>query len=177
MYVPGPGTTQRFFMILSAVFALSATIGCGGKTDDANDESDDSGTHSHDHHEGEDTDLPDDFDDSRTILSNDGVFTATYAPNPDPPPESVEFSVLITISDPDNSTVTLTGAEVTDVDSTMPSHGGHGMNVVPVVTDNGDGTWTAAPLKYHMPGYWVLHVEADINGETDRADFDISCCE
>ena len=49
------------------------------------------------------------------------------------------------------------------------------MTVEPELTDNGDGTFTAAPFEFHMPGYWVIHATvADTNGTEERADFDVA---
>ena len=156
------------FIVLTYVL-----IGCGDKSGGSADDAEDTATH-HDH---SDSDLPEDFDDAREQISNNSLFYAEYEPVTDPIPESTEFTVQITLYDPTDTNTKLTDAIVTQVDSTMPAHGGHGMNVNPVVTDNGDGTWTAGPLKYHMPGHWVLHVWTEHNGDADRADFDIACCE
>ena len=47
-----------------------------------------------------------------------------------------------------------------------------------IAKDNGDGTFTAAPFEFSMPGYWVLHATvADENGTEERIDFDVDCCE
>ena len=85
-----------------------------------------------------------------------------------------KFSVT---SDPSNPTASLNDAVITLVDATMPAHGGHGMTVTPDVTDNGDGTAVAGPIKLHMPGYWVLRVDLEVNGAEDAAEFDIECCD
>jgi hypothetical protein len=162
------------------VASLVVLVGCQSKNDDNNTDSaarehnsdDDSG-----HMDQDDTDPPDDFDASRTVTSNDGLFTAVYVPTPDPIPESIEFSVAVTITDPTDPNLALSDVVITSIDATMPSHGGHGMNVNPVVSDNDDGTGEGSPLKFHMPGYWMLHVEATVGGQSDRADFEIDCCE
>ena len=151
--------------------AILATA-CSSPTDSK----DDTG-HTHDHSGHGDTDLPDDFDDTPEKLSVDGLAWVAYETKDGTLPESTEFAVLITLSDPADSSSTLDDATVTAVDATMPSHGGHGMNVTPVVTDNGDGTFTAAPIKLHMPGHWVLHVDVEVDGAPDTANFDIDCCD
>ena len=52
------------------------------------------------------------------------------------------------------------------------------MTVEPQVTDNGDGTFTATPFEFHMPGYWVIHaLVTDTSGTEERVDFDVDCCE
>jgi hypothetical protein len=131
----------------------------------------------HDHSSASDTDLPDDFDDTQEKLSQDGLAYVTYTTDDGTLPESVEFGVTITLMDPDDQATVLDNATVTTVDATMPSHGGHGMNVTPDVTNNGDGTFTAMPIKLHMPGHWVLHVDIEVNGVTDTTEFDIECCD
>ena len=141
----------------SAMLALA--IGCGN-------EEKETGT-SHDHDDHENTGLPDDFDPSTEQSSSHGV-TVSYASDPSPIPESSEFSI----------TFTVTGGTMTEADATMPTHGGHGMPVSPVLNDNGDGTYTAGPFEFQMPGYWVIHaVVANEDGNEERVDFDVDCCE
>jgi hypothetical protein len=139
--------------------------------------------HSHKHHTGHDhddngdTDLPDDFDGTQEKLSQDGLAWVSYVTESGSFPESTEFSVNVTLADPSNPTASLNDAVITLVDATMPAHGGHGMTVTPDVTDNGDGTAVAGPIKLHMPGYWVLRVDLEVNGAEDAAEFDIECCD
>jgi len=123
--------------------------------------------HAHDHH-GE-SDLPDDFDPTTELTVHNGETVVSYSTDPTPIPESALFAVTFTVSE---------GARITGADATMPNHGGHGMTVEPQVTDNGDGTFTAAPFEFHMPGYWVVHaLVTDANGTEERADFDVDCCD
>ena len=147
---------RRFMTIVFALLAL----GCGTE-DDADD-----WEHDHGEHHG-DTDLPDDFDPATEHTSSTGV-TVSYASDPSPIPESTEFAITFTVS----------GGTLTEADATMPTHGGHGMPVAPQLTDNGDGTYTAEPFEFAMPGYWVIHATvADENGTEERVDFDVDCCE
>lgn len=53
------------------------------------------------------------------------------------------------------------------VDATMPHHG-HGMNVTPVVSRDGD-LWLAEGLLLHMPGRWEFTVDVVREGEIERA--------
>ena len=111
--------------------------------------------------------LPDDFDPATERTSSTGI-TVSYVTDPTPIPESTEFSITFTIDD----------GTITEADATMPTHGGHGMAVTPSMTANGDGTYTAAPFAFHMPGYWVIHVVVeDDGGIQERLDFDVACCE
>ena len=138
---------------------ILTTTACGDKNDD------DSGGHDHNGHG--DTDLPDDFDPATEHTSSTGV-NISYVADPSPIPESTEFAVIFTVS----------GGTMTEADATMPTHGGHGMPVAPQLTDNGDGTYTAEPFEFAMPGYWVIHATvADESGSEERVDFDVDCCE
>ena len=142
------------------VTALMLTMFACGSTDEGTAEPE-----PHDHHE--DTDLPEDFDPSTEHVSSTGV-TVSYVTDPSPIPESTEFAI----------TFTVTGGELIEADATMPTHGGHGMPVAPALTDNEDGTYTAEPFEFAMPGYWVIHATVeDESGNRERVDFDVDCCE
>ncbi len=160
---------------MRTLLLCSLLIGCSSPSDG---DKTDSGS-SHDHSSHGDTDLPDDFDGAQEQLSSDGLALVSYTTETGDIPESTEFSISISLMDPDPTSqgTLLSNATVTAADATMPSHGGHGMTVTPVVTDNGDGTATAAPIKLHMPGYWVLHVDFEVDGVMDTVDFDIDCCD
>ncbi len=147
-------------MRLHRIIALSTLIAACGS--DASD----SGHHMHD--DGG-ANLPSDFDPTTELTAHSGAITISYTTNPAPIPESLLFSITFTVSE---------GATVVGADATMPTHGGHGMTVEPQVTDNGDGTFTATPFEFHMPGYWVIHaLVADTSGTEERVDFDVDCCE
>jgi len=141
-------------------------MGVVGCTADDKSETGQTQEDEHAHHHG-DTDVPDDFDPTTELVSESGI-TVSYTTNPAPIPESAEFSV----------TFSLGAGVMTEADATMPTHGGHGMAVFPEVTDNGDGTYTATPFEFHMPGYWVIHATVvDENGNEERVDFEVDCCE
>ena len=143
--------------LLCTVFIFAASCG---------EPEEETGTaHNRDDHG--DSDLPADFDPRTEQVSSHGV-TVSYASDPSPIPESSEFSIAFVVTD----------GTMTEADATMPTHGGHGMPVYPVLTDNGDGTYTAGPFEFQMPGYWVIHaVVADENGTEERVDFDVDCCQ
>ena len=148
---------------LITICLLTLTFACGDKGEDSGAAANE---HDHSGHHG-DTDLPDDFDPATEHTSSTGI-TVSYTTDPSPIPESTEFSV----------TFSLSGGTMTEADATMPSHGGHGMPVAPVLNDNGDGTYTAAPFEFQMPGYWVIHATVrDDNGTEERVDFEVDCCE
>ena len=113
--------------------------------------------------------LPDDFNPTTELTTHNGTVTVSYTSDPSPIPESTLFAVTF---------ATDNGAVIASADATMPNHGGHGMTVEPALTDNGDGTYTAAPFEFHMPGYWVIHATvADASGVEERADFEVDCCD
>lgn len=53
------------------------------------------------------------------------------------------------------------------VDATMPEHK-HGMNYLPKVSLEGDRTYKAEGLVFHMPGNWQFVFDVRINGQTER---------
>ena len=96
-----------------------------------------------------------------------GDYTIAWSPTPDPIPFNDYFDVNVWVSDGPTPTPGL----AVDIDAQMPAHG-HGMNVDPQVTDNGDGSYGASGLLFHMEGHWQLLVNV---GE-EQAVFDITCC-
>jgi hypothetical protein len=48
----------------------------------------------------------------------------------------------------------------------MPQHG-HGSTAQPVVTDNGDGSYTITPLYFFMAGLWQVTLQAKAGTMTD----------
>ena len=147
---------------ITVVCLLTLAAACGDKGNDSGNEN----AHDHSDHDG-DTDLPDDFDPATEHTSSTGI-TVSYTTDPNPIPESLEFSV----------TFSLSSGTMTEADATMPMHGGHGMPVAPVLNDNGDGTYTATPFEFQMPGYWIIHATVkDDDGNEERVDFEVDCCE
>ena len=143
---------------MTRLLFIALTTGCSSAGDD-------SATSSHADHEHDAAQ----FDPATDQTTHGGTVTISYASDPSPIPESALFAITFSTS---------AGAVVTAADATMPNHGGHWMTVKPEVTDNGDGTFTAAPFEFHMPGYWVIHATvADTNGTEERADFDVACCD
>ena len=143
-------------------FLLFALTGCADSEKSTAEDHD----HDHDHGHGDES-LPEDFDPSTELVTESGV-TVSYTTSPDPIPESELFEVIISAS----------SGTVMDADASMPTHGGHGMTVDPVLTDNEDGTVTAAPFEFHMPGYWLIQVTvADEEGNEEQVRFDVDCCE
>jgi hypothetical protein len=103
-----------------------------------------------------------------------GSWMVSWEPVPDPVPQHDLFSILVTVEDSDGEL--LSDAESVDVDCDMPSHG-HGMTVEAEVTNHGDGTYTAEPLKLQMAGDWLLYISVTVGGSIETAEFHIPCCE
>lgn len=107
---------------------------------------------------------PEPTPDVRTVDTLSGAHTVTYTPSPDPIPFNDFFDLVIDVD-----------ADDIAVDATMPAHG-HGMNVVPTVTSDGDGLWTVEGMLFHMTGEWELVVTVDPEGAADDAVFTVHCC-
>lgn len=149
--------------------ALTLLLACGDKEADSGT-TDSGDTHDHTDHGGTDTGT---MDTSRTQTSDGGTYTVTWAPSVDPVPLNENFDVDITAT-PD--VMPEGGFTVTRADASMPAHG-HGMNVEPEVTDNGDGTATAGPFNFMMEGHWVVEVDLTSGDGTETASFNVMCCE
>ena len=109
-----------------------------------------------------------------TATTDGGSFVATYVTDPDPIPSDDYFSVTLSALAADGTTA-LTAASV-EINAEMTAHG-HGMNVTPEVTDNGDGTFTATPFLFHMSGHWTILFAITADGVTEKGYFDVECCE
>jgi len=84
-----------------------------------------------------------------------GTLTVAATVDPDPPTAG-QTTLTITVTDAAGAPVT--GATVV-VDPQMPSHG-HGSTETPVVSEVGDGVYTAFPVTFQMPGPWEVTITA-----------------
>ena len=155
--------------MISSLALLTLSFGCG--------DHEDSGDGGH-HADGGATDGggmdggavdTGELDFSRTMMTDGGTWTVTYAPTPDPIPFNTEFTLGFAV-DPATS-VTLSNAT-----ATMPNHM-HGMTVTPVTTDNGDGTGSSSPFLFHMEGWWEITVDVSDGTTTETAAFNVWCCD
>jgi len=145
--------------LLATLVALAA---CSGGDDAGNE---DTGMeHDHDDHGDHD-----DLDLSTEKMTDGGTYMVAYSTMPGTVPLNEDFMVMVNLSDMDGVPLQATSVSV---DATMPEHG-HGMNVIPMVMDMGEGMWHADGMRFHMEGYWELAVEVD--GEL--VTFDIDCCD
>ena len=86
--------------------------------------------------------------------------------------------ITVAAAEPGAVIITHSGGTVIEADATMPSHGGHGMNVYPELDDDGAGTVVANPFQFHMPGYWELFVQLEnAEGQVETVRFDMACCD
>lgn len=87
---------------------------------------------------------------------------------PDPVPLNEPFDLEVRVLDGSDR---VTPADQIDlvVDGRMPEHR-HGMNVEPLVTRRGDGRFEIEGMRFHMPGYWEIHLDAVApDGAIERA--------
>ena len=104
----------------------------------------------------------------RRVDSNGGTYSVTVESTPNPIPMNEPFDLRFTVAAKSGS---LQGVAV-QVDARMPAHG-HGMNRVPKLTTQADGTTRAEGMLFHMPGHWELYVDITQGGKTERAQFDV----
>ena len=103
---------------------------------------------------------------ANTVASNDGQYTFYWVPKPNPVPLNRFFSMDVEVLDLYGNPVTPESASLT-VDAGMPQHG-HGMNHVPRINAQPDGTWMAEGFLMHMPGDWQLYFDLEVEGVSHR---------
>lgn len=145
---------RHLLATLPLLFALSAAC-------DGGDE------HEHEHDSGSMEDL----NETAMAMTDGGSFHVKYTLDPSTITVSEPFDMTFTISAADAMDTPLTDATAT-ADANMPAHG-HGMNVEPTATDNGDGTTTVSGMVFHMPGHWEVVVDVTEGDTTEQAIFDI----
>ena len=103
---------------------------------------------------------------ANTVQSNDGLYGFYWVPKPNPVPLNRFFSIEVQVLDMSGNPVTPEMAKLT-VDAGMPQHG-HGMNHVPRIKTQPNGTWLAEGMLMHMPGDWQLYFDLEIDGVSHR---------
>lgn len=158
-------------VLMPLLMALSL-LACGDK------ETDDSGSHTDPHGDGG-SDGGSAFDTGtldfeRTQVSSGGTYTVSWNPSTEPIVVGEDFAIGFNAIP---GVMPEGGYAFTAATATMPNHG-HGMNVSPVITDNGDGTATATPFQFHMEGWWEISTELTAgDGTVETATFNFYCCE
>jgi hypothetical protein len=106
---------------------------------------------------------------TRQADSNGGNYTVSFKPSPDPIPMNQLFDLVVTVTPKAPGSGS---APAVEVDARMPAHG-HGMNRVPKVARQRDGSFKAEGLLFHMPGHWELYFDISQGGKSERAQFDV----
>jgi hypothetical protein len=104
----------------------------------------------------------------RQADSNAGTYVVAFESTPNPIPMNEKFDLRFTVVPKSGSAEGLS----VQVDARMPAHG-HGMNRVPRVAQQPDGSYRAEGMMFHMPGHWELYVDISRAGKSERAQFDI----
>jgi len=114
----------------------------------------------------EETASTDGGEESIPTTTSDPTIPMTAKAIYDPAPPKVGRNTMkITLTDANGYGVT--GASIT-LKILMVSMG-HGTNEVPKITDNGDGSYKAYPVKFTMPGGWRVTVTAKAGEATATA--------
>lgn len=108
--------------------------------------------------------------DTGAALSASGTFSVRYVTQPSPIPLNEMFAINVQVI----STRTNEPADDVSlsVDGRMPEHR-HGMNVDPIVTKTGPGSFRVEGMLFHMPGRWEIHFDLTRGGMTERAWYEV----
>lgn len=156
--------------VLFATLALGLSA-CKAEGDDTAEETDahDSDGHTHDSDETGTGNF------TNEAMTDGGTWHVRLTPTPSPIPLNDYFDVRVEAFTDEAMTAPAAGVTAT-FDAEMPAHG-HGMNVEPEITDNGDGTWDVTGLLFHMEGDWRVAVGIAGTDSFESAVFDVACCE
>lgn len=103
-------------------------------------------------------------------LSASGAYSVRYFTQPSPIPLNEMFAINVHII---NTRTNEPADDVSlSVDGRMPEHR-HGMNVDPIVTKTGPGTFRVEGMLFHMPGRWEIHFDLTRGGMTERAWYEV----
>ena len=107
---------------------------------------------------------------STTRLSEQGLYSVTIKPDREPIPLNVIHTWTLHVEKPDGAIVE---NAVIGVDGDMPEHG-HGLPTRPQVTRYlGNGDYLVEVMKFQMPGWWVMDFDVTLNGQSDKAHFNL----
>ena len=146
--------------------SLATLFACGGDPDG------DSATHDghHGHHGSTATGL----DYSTEVMTDGGSWMVSYTASADPIPLSEPFNLDIMAMDHMSGDMVMIDDIALGV--SMPSHG-HPMNNDPAISTNDDGTVTVTGMLFHMEGWWEMTADMTVMGTTERATFNVDCCQ
>lgn len=103
-----------------------------------------------------------------------GAYWVSYATDPSPIPLNAYFDATFAVFTDEAMTAPASGV-IASFAAAMPAHG-HGMNVEPTVTDNGDGTFAVQGILFHMEGDWQMVLSLSGDSGVQTATFDVDCC-
>jgi len=106
----------------------------------------------------------------QTVDSNGGEYQIQYESAPDPIPTNEPFDLTFKVAPKKGGNEA--GGLTVAVDARMPAHF-HGMNRVPKISRQPDGSYKAEGMLFHMPGHWELYFDITQSGRTERAQVDI----
>ena len=143
-----------FVLLLPGIFLQLSACTSGKESGDASTDEADADTDS-DSDSDADSDSDSDADADLSATSQGGLYQMTYTTDPSPP-QSGATTLLFSLMD--SSGVAVTGASL-EVTPWMPAMG-HGINDKPVVTQVGQGAYTAA-WEYSMGGDWEVEIAVE----------------
>lgn len=115
--------------------------------------------------------VPASLDTSTTMLSAEQRFQVTYQPDIERIPINQIHTWTLHVEDASGQPVE--NADI-HVDGGMPQHG-HGLPTAPEVTESlGNGDYRVEGMKFNMPGWWVVTLDIDANGTTDRVTYNLT---
>jgi hypothetical protein len=114
--------------------------------------------------------VPADLDTSTSLVTDNGLYRASYTPQYEPVPINQIQSWTLHLETEDGRPVE--DAQIT-IDGDMPQHG-HGLPTRPQVTEYlGNGDYRVEGLKFHMPGWWIVEFDITTAGQTDHVTFNL----
>jgi hypothetical protein len=114
--------------------------------------------------------VPADLDTSTTLMTEQGLYSVSYAPQLDPIAINQIHTWTLHVETANGQVVE--NAQIM-VDGDMPQHG-HGLPTRPQVTQYlGNGDYRVEGLKFHMPGWWIVQFKIDTGDQTDQVTFNL----
>jgi len=104
-------------------------------------------------------------------LTSGGTFYVTWASDPDPIPLNELFKIRFRVHRADDRRSLVPRAVVTAT-AWMPEHN-HGSTLQPRIESHADGTATGEGFLLHMQGRWELRVGVALDGQMERATFEL----
>jgi hypothetical protein len=104
-------------------------------------------------------------------VTTGGSFFVTWTSDPEPVPLNELFRLRFKVYRADDRGSLVPRAFVT-ASAWMPEHN-HGTTLQPRVESHGDGTATGEGFLLHMQGRWELRVGVALDGQMERATFEV----